>query len=210
MLKYKPFFPDSANLPPELKAKVPEINMLFDQVYRHVEEYERIKDSLKPEDVLKMLVQIIDEHGNALNPAYRAFDYKNIPTVIMNSILKQDQEFSRWFSAAEMEARARNKQWETAGSFAESYKNWQMHAWMDQQLARPDVKAVHTSDFNRATGYEDYNRALYYYRQQGGMNGLMNTLSLFSRRKYDEFINLFIPGRTKNDTRVKYIIRVKQ
>jgi len=189
-LRFKPFIPESADIQSDLKAKASEINKLFDEVNRRVEEYERTKSSLEPEEAVRILNQIAKERQSASAEISRATNGR-LTGDTHQALSDRSREFSRWFSAAGMEAYARCRMWGTTGSFAEGYLEDQRHEWIQQQLTRKNGQPVYLSDFNRATGYQDYNRALYYYRQQGGMNGFMNTLNLYYKRKHQEFADHF-------------------
>lgn len=192
-LKFKPYISESAKIQPELKAKQAEINVLFDRIYRHIEEYERIKDQLKPEDAKKIVYQVVEENQNA---------QQKICAIVNNVITEEtfqalsaaDRELRQWFTAAFLEAFVRCQDWGAAGSFAVSILDDHRAEWLQQQFASPSGQPIHLSDFNRATGNQDYNRVLYYNRLQGGFRGFMNTLSLYSQRKFQEITDHFSDG----------------
>lgn len=197
-LKFKPYIPDSAMVQADLRAKATEINERFDRVFLRVEEYERVKDCLAPKEAVEVLNSIAKEDREAQDEIDKATGGR-MTGETMEALRVRNQDFRRWWDVAGMEGYARCGMWLTAGSFAEGYyRNDERDDWARQQLARGDGQPVFLSDFDGATGYEDYNRAVYYYQQEGGFNGFMNTMSLYYGRKHQQFSDFFSDPLPKN------------
>lgn len=182
-LKFKPYLPpDAPGIPKELMAKAPEINARFDRVYRLIEEFERNKKTFSPEEAIKRSAQI--------SAAYRAAQDEVQKTAIKGLplfVIDRDLEYYRWYDQAGMEFYSRAGQWRMAGRCAESFLGGQKFEWMLNQFQAGRMPGTfYPSDFYRETGFRDYDRALYYYRQQGGVNGFANIVNLYFTRKAEE------------------------
>ena len=102
------------------------------------------------------------------------------------ALAESKDRFNCWYSSAGLEAYAHWGRWGTAGNFAKALRSQRKWQWVREQLAAGGGQPIFQSDFDRATGYEDYNRALYYYRRQGGVIGFMSTLDLCWGRQVQE------------------------
>lgn len=186
-LRFKPFIPDTPDLPAKLRPLRATLNARFDGLLSDIEEYERIKGSLSYEQARQWLDRI-EKNKRAIWTSIISINGDGFSSVgWTGEVIQRDLEYQHWERATEAEINAKDQKWLLAAAWCEGILNDDRFWWVQQHAVSTPMQPVFSSDFHRQNNYQDWDRMIGCYRQAGGLVGTVHIMSVVMDRQKERF-----------------------
>lgn len=198
-LRFKPFIPDTSDLPAKLRSRQSTLNIQFDNLLCEIEKYEKNKRILSYEEARERFNQIEKQEGSIWDEIFKITDGSFPKEGWTGEVFRRYKEYLGWEMAAEAEVNIKGQRWIVAGNLCEGILRENHHNWEIQQLSSVSGQPIFGSDYYRQSNSQDWDRMIGCYRQSGDMNGYVHIMSAVYRRQKEKLLDVL--GRGEMATR---------
>ncbi|MCE5230065.1 hypothetical protein LLG95_10770 [bacterium] len=169
-LRFKPFIPDTPDLPANIRAVRDSLNARFDKLLSEVEYYDKHKAAMSYQEARQMLDQIDKASSKTWAEIIKIHGDTFQMEGWTGEVVRRSKAFQNWSTLAEVEVNAKGGKWIDAALYSDHLLAMSQFEWENQRVLADPNRPVFRSDFYKQNS-EDWDRSILCYRQAGGLFG---------------------------------------